>query len=510
LRNADFGDRGPLRRRRTLLATTAGAALCAAALAGAGAAVAATTAHTATPAATASGFWHNAIEVPGTAALNAGNAGTVNSVSCAIGGTCGVGGYYTDSSLHQQAFVDDETVGKFDTATEVPGTATLNAGGVARTISVSCPAAGDCGIGGYYTDSAGDIQAFVDSETSGVWGTAEEVPGLGALNADGKAEITSVSCPAVGRCSAGGFYADSSGSQQAFVVNETSSGWGSAAEVGGTASLNVGGSAAITSISCRAAGACSAGGYYASASGDGIPSDQAFVVSEAKGIWGTAEQVPGTASLNTGTFAQVNSVSCAAVGACSAGGWYTTSKATSQAFVVSEANGIWGKAKQVPGSLTLNKTGFAQVTAVSCPAIGDCIASGFYQDSNWITQAYIVTETNGVWGSAEEAPGTAALDTGSAGASASAVSCGGVGNCTVGGYYNDEANNEDVFLLSEDKGVWGTAEEVPGTQQLNTGGKATVNSLSCPTTNACTMGGGYTMEANAASEAFVARETKGS
>jgi hypothetical protein len=510
LKQADLNEQGSVRRRRTVLATAAGIALCAAALAGAGAAVAATNAHTASPALTKNGVWQKAIEVPGSAALNVGNTATINSVSCAIGGTCAAGGYYTDSSLHEQAMVDDETGGKFDAATEVPGIATLNAGGTARVVSVSCAAAGECGIGGYYTDSSGDIQAFVDSETGGVWGTAEEVPGLATLNADGRAQITSVSCAAFGRGSAGGFYADSSGDQQAFVVSETGAGWTTAVEVPGTASLNVGGSAAISSISCRAAGACSAGGYYASASGDGIPSDQAFVVNEAKGAWGTAEEVPGTASLNTGAFAQINSVSCAAVGACSAGGWYETSQATSQAFVVNEANGIWGNAKQVPGSLALNKTGFAQVTSVACATVGNCIAGGFYQDSTWKTQAYIVTETNGIWGTAEEAPGTAALDTGTAGASTSGVSCGGVGNCSVAGYYNNEANDEEVFVLSENKGVWGTAEEIPNTNKLNTGAKATVGSISCPTTNACTLGGQYTVGANAAIEAFVVRETKGS
>jgi hypothetical protein len=499
----------------------AGAALGATVLAGANAAGAATTAHTATkahtattahtasPALTKNGVWHDAIEVPGTATLNAGNAGAANSVSCAIGGTCAIGGYYTDSSLHQQAMVDDETVGKFDTATQVPGTAALNAGGVARVAAVSCAAAGDCGIGGYYTDSAGAIQAFVDSETSGTWGTAEEVPGLAALNAGGRAQITSVSCSSAGHCSAGGFYADSAGNQQAFVVDESGSGWGTAVEVAGTAALNVGGSAAVTSISCRAAGACSAGGYYASASSDGIPSDQAFAVNQSKGSWGTAEEVPGTSVLNSGAFAEINTVSCAAVGACAAGGWYTTSKATSQAFVVNETNGIWGKAKQVPGSLALNKTGFAQVTSVACPSPGNCVAGGFYQDSAWKTQAYIVGETNGVWGSAQEAPGTATLDTGSAGASTSAVSCGGVGNCSVGGYYNNESDDQEAFVLSENKGVWGTAEEIPGLQKLNSGGKANVAAVSCPTTNACTVGGQYTMEADAASEAFVVRETKG-
>ena len=43
------------------------------------------------------------------------------------------------------------------------------------------------------------------------------------------------------------------------------------------------------------------------------------------GAWGTAEEVPGTAALNVGGFAVVNSVSCAAAGTCSASGTYDRS-----------------------------------------------------------------------------------------------------------------------------------------------------------------------------------------
>ncbi len=64
-------------------------------------------------------------------------------------------------------------------------------------------------------------QAFVVGETNGTWGTAEEVAGTAALNRNGRAVVLSVSCAAAGRCSADGSYLDGSGRPQAFVVNET-------------------------------------------------------------------------------------------------------------------------------------------------------------------------------------------------------------------------------------------------------------------------------------------------
>ena len=105
------------------------------------------------------------------------------------------------------------------------------------------------------------------SEVNGTWRTAIEVPGTAALNAGGVAEITSVSCASAGNCSAGGCYTDSSGHQQAFVVNEVNGTWGTAMEVPGTAALNQGGDAGITSVSCASAGNCSAGGDYTDGSG---------------------------------------------------------------------------------------------------------------------------------------------------------------------------------------------------------------------------------------------------
>ena len=53
----------------------------------------------------ADGTWQNAIEVPGTATRNRGGAAFVTSVSCASAGNCSAGGYYTDSSGHEQVFV---------------------------------------------------------------------------------------------------------------------------------------------------------------------------------------------------------------------------------------------------------------------------------------------------------------------------------------------------------------------------------------------------------------------
>ena len=71
-----------------------------------------------------------------------------------------------------------------------------------------------------YNDSSGQ-QVFVVSQVNGSWGTAKEVPGTATLNTGGNAAVQSLSCASAGNCSAGGYYTDSTGHGQSFVVSQT-------------------------------------------------------------------------------------------------------------------------------------------------------------------------------------------------------------------------------------------------------------------------------------------------
>jgi hypothetical protein len=177
---------------------------------------------TGAPAAALGGHaWHTAIEVPGTAALNQRGDAQITSVSCASAGNCSAGGFYDSSQgrvASSQAFVVSQTGGTWHTAIEVPGTPALNQGEYAAITSVSCTAAGNCSAGGYYRDSSGHQQVFVAGQVNGTWGKAIEVPGIGALSQGGSTEIDSVSCASAGECSAGG---PTAGGDGAFVVSET-------------------------------------------------------------------------------------------------------------------------------------------------------------------------------------------------------------------------------------------------------------------------------------------------
>ena len=335
-------------------------------------------------AARAAGSWGRAIEVPGLAALNTGGLAQVTSMSCASAGNCAAGGSYDNDHYHQ-GFVAVERNGRWGKAVEVPGLAALNTGGGdgARVTSVSCGSAGSCAAGGYYTDSAGVPHGFVADERNGAWGTAIGVPGLAALSR--YSEVFSVSCASAGNCAAGGSYHNDH-HHQGFVADERNGRWGKAIEVPGLGALNKDENAEVTSVSCGSAGSCAAGGSYDARRPGG------FVAVERHGRWGTAIKVPELGVLNArGAF--VNSVSCASAGYCAAGGGYGDQHRHGQGFVAVERSGRWGTAIGVPGLGALNTGGGAEVDSVSCAPAGTCAAGGYYLDRHGNFQGFVVSQT---------------------------------------------------------------------------------------------------------------------
>ena len=295
-----------------------------------------------------------------------GQATALLAISCpAAAGDCAAGGLRQPPSTNAGgAFVVSEKGGVWGAPQQVAGTSD-------PITTMSCAAAGNCVAGGPGT-------AFLVSERSGHWAAARAVPGLSKLAGTRRSSVDSVSCAAAGDCTAGGSYTDTAGRTQVWVATERGGVWGNAEALPGLAALNPGGLAKVAQVSCVKAGSCTAGGTY------GTTAHRQFtlgwVATETGGKWGKAETVPGLKALNTAGLGAVSSVSCDAT-ECAAGGFYTTSKPTRvHAFLVTGHGGRWGQAAQPPGLAALNAGGEAGVTSVSC-APGDwCTAVGNYSD----------------------------------------------------------------------------------------------------------------------------------
>jgi hypothetical protein len=249
---------------------------------------------------------------------------------------------------------------------------------LAAIIAAVLPAAAGCTAGGPTASSA--APAASGAPASGHWGPAVPVPGLGGrgLNAGGQAWVTSVSCASAGNCAAGGSYKDGHGHSLVFVAGERNGQWGTAIEIPATAQLNAGGYPQVSSVSCPSAGNCAAGGWYL----DSSHNRHAFIVSERNGRWGTAIEIPGTRARSW-----VNAVSCGSVGNCAADGGYIGNSGSIRPFVASEQDGRWA-ATEVPGIASLISSipghgGNTEVSATSClngyclPGAMSCLSTGY-------------------------------------------------------------------------------------------------------------------------------------
>ena len=431
--------------------------------------------------------WGKSGPVPGLAALARSDDTVVNSVSCASAGNCSAGGLYEfgTSCCLSRPFVASEVHGTWGQATEVPGLSALGPDGKAAVTSVSCPSAGSCTAVGYYTfgiESGGiaDVSAFVVSQVKGTWGQAIEVPGLAALNTGGQAQLASVSCASAGNCTAGGSYGVPHGPGCCTATGFVAS------QVNGTwgHARPVTGSGGISAVSCPSPGNCAAVG--------------GVVVSQVKGAW----RAPKTLIGPRGRKARISSVSCASAGNCIAGGVLPK---TGAAVTAGEVKGAWGHVRAVTGLASLLKGGDSTAThsvftQVSCTAAGQCTAGG-YQDKSVeegsstrdYATPWVVSQRRGTWGSAQRIPGLGALSKNGY-AIVTAVACTAPGRCVVAAAYSTSSYNPDgsgpgqVFAASQIGGAWRAARKLSTPPSVD--GPALVTSVACPAVGQC-VGGGY-------------------
>jgi hypothetical protein len=433
------------------------------------------------PAAAAHSGWGSAGNIPHLNALAVGGYAMAFAVDCSSAGNCVAGGYYTDSFPHDQAWLAVQRNGKWGNAFEVPGTAALNAGGDASVASISCPSAGNCTATGGYEASGGALEVWVASEHRGHWAKATAVRNYVHLNVNHDGEVAAISCSAARDCTLGGDYLDVADHFQAFLATETGGHWAKAEKVPGIGSLNAGGHSIVDAVSCRRVGYCTAAGSTQRTAAVYT----AFVISESKGRWGKAARLPDMQTLNKDGHAVASELSCGSAGNCVTGGVYEDSQGHSQAFLDMQKSGKWRNAFEVPGTAGLNKGPFAQVTAISCPSAGNCAVGGYYTNSSGHGELFLISQNEGRWGKAKEIPGLAGLTKGST-AQIYALSCSSAGNCSGGGYGENSSFREIAFVITESGGRWASAKRVSGITSLSSGGDSGLDGISCRSAGHCT------------------------
>jgi len=418
----------------------------------------------------------------------------LNSVSCAAAGECAAVGYYRDSAGNQQGLLLNERSGRWAPGVKAKLPADAGTSAVPDLYSVSCGAAGDCVAVGDYLDSSGAEQSLLVNESSGTW-----APGVKATPADAAANpysvLFSVSCAAAGDCAAVGTYTNNSGAGQGLLVNKDSGTWTPGAKAKLPADAGTPADPSLTSVSCAAAGDCAAVGTYTDNSGH----LQHLLVDESSGTWAPSvkAKLPADAGTPPTNYLRSYSVSCGAAGNCATVGEYTDSSGYQQGLLVNDSSGTWAtglKAKLPVDAATNPDSG---VTSVSCAAAGDCSAAGFYTDGSGTEQGLLVNESSGTWATGLKAKLPAGAAT-PAYPDLTSVSCAAVGDCAAVGYYLDTAGRNNGLLLNESSGTWttGVKAKLPPDAATAISPNPDLTSVSCATTQDCAAVGYYTDRSN--------------
>jgi hypothetical protein len=272
-------------------------------------------------------------------------------VSCPALGSCMAVGYYLSPGGAPQALAESYSSGSWQLlAVPLPSTAGSYLQGV------SCPTAGSCVAVGYDLGAGGAPQLLVETYSASLWSLAAAPLPVGAQ----ASYLSGVSCPAVARCVAVGWYS-SAGRAQTLVEALSGGAWFV------TASADEGnGANALEAVSCPPAGACTAVGYY-SVNGNDHPLAETVV---APGAGATLGSLPAGVGVLAG-------VSCPSAATCVAVGNRTNGLAH-QSLVAAGAGGAWSVLRSYDSSGVANNT----LAAVSCPTSSFCVAVGSYQSGS--------------------------------------------------------------------------------------------------------------------------------
>lgn len=185
-------------------------------------------------------------------------------------------------------------------------------------------------------------------------------------------------------------------------------------------------------------------------------------------------------------------VSCGAVGDCVAAGRYDNGDQDMRPLLVRRSGGTWTPAGAVPLPADAGTNGRGEIHDVACPAAGECTAVGHYDDAAGRQQALLLTLSGGVW-----TPATAAMPNNAdddPNAEIVAVSCTAPGECVAVGTYRASWGQLQAVILTQTGGGWGKSLTSPVPPDASTGVPAPRSELlavSCTADGSCTAVGGY-------------------
>ena len=234
---------------------------------------------------------------------------------------------------------------------------------------VACPTPATCMAAGYYGPE-GAVRNLAETLSNGTWTPAGPPPPPPLGLADPNPSLNGMSCPGPGTCVAVGQY-DQNSSPHGLVETLSGGTWTPAPALlpAGQAPLG----AELNGISCPAPGSCVAVGAYNGQD----HAEHPLVETLSGGTW-TAVTAPLPAGI---TAATLNAVACATPGSCAVVGETGQLAGDLHALIETLSGGTWTPVKaSLPAGATAKDE--ARLSSVACPAVGTCIATGFYTGPN--------------------------------------------------------------------------------------------------------------------------------
>ncbi|MGH2842411.1 MAG: hypothetical protein ACRDKL_02330, partial [Solirubrobacteraceae bacterium] len=424
------------------------------------------------------GVWHTAVEAPLPAGaapnpLNPANNTGVEGIACIGAGDCTAVGVYTDRKAQDRGLLLSEHHGRWmhgiparlpANAQRPPKGHSVAADNLAL-LAVGCVSPGDCYAVGNYVTEANTLQGLIIAERGGRWrrGTVAPLP-PGASVRGQQAALYTVSCLPSGGCVATGSYKDANGAQQGVLLSENGGTWRAATEARLPSGAGSDPQVTPIAVTCVTRGNCAAAGDYK----DSRDNSLGLLLAETNGNWtdGAGALLPANSAPPFSYNAQatvIAALACIDAGDCAAVGSYTDGYGNTEALLLDQDAGSWQRGEEV--KLPSNAIGGATrqtagLDAVSCPALGDCVAGGLYTDTAENDDSLLVAQSGGVWSAGVEV--RLPRDAGSSQDSAvDGVSCARIGECVAIGTFADNHGDTVGYTVAEHGGVWTRAVQLP-------------------------------------------------
>ena len=224
--------------------------------------------------------------------------------------------------------------------------------------SVSCASVTACTTVGQGSDSSGTGLTLAEKWNGTAWAIQRTPNTAGAQSS----QLSGVSCTAAAACAAVGSYTDSTGAVQMLAEMWDGTSWTIRPTPGPAGAT----SSSLSAVSCTAAAACTAVGVSVASGGTAVTLVDAW-----DGTSWTVQPSPNPAGAQSSSLA---AVSCAAATACTAVGWFTTGAGATVTLAEAWTGTTWA-IQTTPNPAGAQASSLA---GVSCTAPTACTAVGSY------------------------------------------------------------------------------------------------------------------------------------